>query len=433
MIQRSQQRRGVILVLVLWMVVLLSLIAYSVLFQVCTETGMTTQRRNYLKAEMLARAGTAKAVIDLKNDMLYDTAEGEDVKDFDGEGDVWARPEEEKDEFALADEKFSGNKSDGTYSVRVQDEESRFNINRINHANRKLLQTIMEHIGYSEDDAELAATAVVDWRDRDYQPGLADSPDNDEGIAYAMLFAEAAGEKADKDEVKPMVFRNEDFLTVEEMLEVPGITPDIFFGPKSPEAEYYNKVHPAPKYGDRFKVESKDRHRRDEPILGLRDYFTVYGNGSLNMNTALPHVLDAFAITSGAGEEGFGEDLVDSRRGGAKDDITNDDMYKDMTELMADGDAASVIAAGRNFYNVGIKSSTFRIVSVGVVGDVKCRMESLAIRESADFTRDEQFEYGERADETREDSEERRVRRENRDDENKVKYPFVRIIQSYKD
>ncbi|HMX63479.1 MAG TPA: hypothetical protein PKD58_10465, partial [Candidatus Sumerlaeota bacterium] len=61
-----------ILVLVLWIVVILSLMAYSMLYQVSSEMSITSARKKQLQAEALARAGIAKAVVDLRNDLLFD-------------------------------------------------------------------------------------------------------------------------------------------------------------------------------------------------------------------------------------------------------------------------------------------------------------------------------------------------------------------------
>ena len=110
---KQKKDRAVILVLVLWIVVILSLMAYSMLYQVSSETSITSVRKKQLKAEALARAGIAKAIVDLRNDSLFDSVEGQ--KNFDGEGDVWARPEEGKLEAKVGDDK------EGYFDARVYD------------------------------------------------------------------------------------------------------------------------------------------------------------------------------------------------------------------------------------------------------------------------------------------------------------------------
>src|SRR5690606_3744836 len=85
-LRRTTHRRGIILVLVLWIAVLLSLLAYSVLYQMSLESRVTSLRARQLEANTLARAGIAKAFTDLKNDMIFDNSDAMNPP-FDAEGD----------------------------------------------------------------------------------------------------------------------------------------------------------------------------------------------------------------------------------------------------------------------------------------------------------------------------------------------------------
>lgn len=422
-----RKRRAVVLVLVLWIVVILSLMAYSLLFQVSSETTITSARRRQLRAEALARAGVAKAIIDLRNDLLFDNIEGE--KNFDAEGDVWARVEDGKSEVHL------GKDDEGYFTTHVYDEDGLINVNRIGPASIMILQKLIEGIGYNEEDALITASAIIDWRDGDYVPTLPNAPGTTEGDAYGFLKAEDEGGSTRTEDIKPLVMRNEDYLTVDELLEVYGVTPELFFGPGSAEAEYYaDKVGSS--YGKRFQIEEKQtrRRRRDEPILGLRDYFTVYGSGVVNMNTAPAHVLEAIAAASGASDpESFAERVIRTRRGSRDDDLDNDSAFKDTTELLANPEIQSVVVAGGNLIGMGVRSSTFRIISDGYVGDVRSHIEVLAVRSMLQLTRDENFEVVDRAEEQREQQSGRWSRRENRDDDQRVQYPYVRVIQAFVD
>jgi type II secretory pathway component PulK len=421
----KRKDRAVILVLVLWILVLLSLMAYSLLFQVSTETTITSTRKKQLKALALARAGVGRAIIDLRNDLLFDN--DPEAKIFDGEGDVWARPEEGKIEFAP-----SGEEEDGYFNCHVYDEEGLFNLNKFSATNMIILQKICENIGYDEEDAKIVAAAIVDWRDGDSKPLFAEPLSDDEGKAYAVLKGEDEGGETDPDDVDPLVFRNEDYMTVDELLEVYGVTPDLFFGPGSPEAEHYNMILGGPQ-GDLFEMEERRRSRLDdEAPVGLRDYFTVYGNGNLNFNTAPAHVLAAFAQASGRDDgERFAERVIKNRRGGREDDIDNSDAFKSVTELTADTEVQNVLASGIQLHSFGVESSAFRIFSEGIVGDTRVKLEVLVYREFKTMVRKESFEYMDRARERRDQNSGRYERRENSEDEDRVNYPFVTILQSY--
>ncbi len=424
----KRQDRAVILVLVLWILIVLAMIAYSLLFQVTTETTITASRKKYLKAQALARAGVAKSIIDLRNDLLYDASD-EQQRYFDAEGDVWARIEEGKEEVVLGKDK----ERDGYFNAVVFDESGLININFIGGTNMVLLQKIMERIGYEEEDAKFVAGLIVDWRDGDTIPTLPNTPSNEEGRAYAVLINEDAGGETDPTKVQPLRMRNESFLTVEELLEIPGVTAELFFGPGSPEAEYF-----APQLiqveGDRFQIKEKRRSRSDGPVLGLRDYITVNGPGSINMNTAPAHVLAAFAEAAGETDgDRFAERVVRTRRGGKDHDIDNSSAFKTTTEVQANPELQSVLQAGGGVMAFGVSSPTYRIISEGVVGNVRARMEVLVHRQLAPLQRVESFEYNDRAQEARERNSGRYERRENNKNELQVLYPYVRILQAYQD
>ncbi len=421
-------RRAVVLILVLWIVIVLTIMAYSLIFQATSEATVTGLRKRELQADMLARAGIAKAIVDLRNDLIFST--DDDIPRFDAEGDVWARPEEGKDEVVL------GNDDNAHYSVRVYDEEGLFNLNRMSASNMMLLQTIIERIGYDEEDAEIVAAAIVDWRDSDTTPALPNAPHTEEGMAYAMLRLEDLGQRGrvrDED-IQPIIFRNENFLTVDELLEVYGVTPDLYFGPGTPEAEYYTQKFGGPE-GERFHIEERTRHRRpvnEERPLGLRDYFTVYGEGRLNINTAPHHVLAALAEAAG---DTNGDQVADRvlriRRGGRRDNFDNSNAFQEQQDIMADNDVGSMVAAASNLYPVGVRSSVFRIIAEGKVGEVSSVKEVVAARSLEVLIRDETFEAADRARQRRDNQSGRWERRQNRDDPSQVVYPFVRIVQAY--
>lgn len=417
---RTRRDRAVVLIMVMWMVILLSLMVYSLIFQVSTEATMTSARKKRFKAEMLAQAGVAKAIVDLQNDMIYDSAE--EGKAFDAEGDVWARPEEDKMEVSL--ERRSENEY---YDVRVYDEEGLFNLNRFSAQNMVILEKIIEKIGYNEEDAKLVAAAIVDWRDGDVTPVLPNSPAGDEGLAYATIASEAEGGHVREDDIEPLVFRNEDFLTVDELLEVYGVTPELYFGPGSPEAEYYEGRVGTQK-GERFQIEK--RRRRDDVGFGLRDYFTVYGNGALNMNTAPLHVLAALAEACGETDgDRYAERVIRSRRGGKDNNIDNDSAFKSITDLQSNGDVSGIMGAATALFPVGVTSTVFRIVSKGVVDDIVFKQETLVGRSLVVLRRDETLDTLEDSQERRDRNQSRTERRRDRNDESVVRYPAVRILE----
>ncbi len=418
------KNRGVVLVIVLWLIVILSLMAYSLLFQVSSEVTVTSTRKKQLQAEFLARAGLSKAIIDLKNDLLFDVS-SEENKAFDAEGDVWARPEEGKEEVYL-----TRDEEEGYYDVRVYDEESLINLKIMSQSNLKVLQNILVHFGYDEKDAEIAAAAIVDWQDPDLIPAYPNANAEEEGIFYSILRGEDTGGETDPDDASPIPMRNENFLTTDELLEVYGVTPEAYFGYETPEAEYF-KEEMNIDYGGRFELDPPRRSRLDDgPPPALRDIFTVYGTGILNMNTAPVYVLEAYAAGAGHSDPGsFADRVIRTRRGSKETNIDNSSAFKDRAALQSNTEISGVVAMGNNSIPTDVRSTTFRIVSEGHVGDVKVRIEALVFRKLLRLNRNEDFEYMERAEERRDVNSARYERRENRDNENQILYPYVRIIQ----
>lgn len=421
-----RRRRGFALLIALGATVILTLMVYALLASAASETRITTLRKRSLQAESLARAGVARTIADLKNDLIFDTTEGNDA--YDGPGDIWADPEEGKEDQPLG---RRGDPEDGTFTVEVVDESGLINVNLLGVQSLPLLDAIMRDIGYSEEDAAIAAAAVVDWIDPD---DISSGPDGaeEEGVYYARLEAEDGGRRVNRDEdLEPARLRNEALQTVDELLDVYGITPELYFGPGSPEAERYAAVRPKPDRGDRFQIKEKRDRRRDEKPIGLRDYFTTFGSGRLNINTAPAHVLGAYFAAGGATDgvrvaESFARKRGDGR-GGRR---SSNGVFKTFEELQADGDIYAYVQVAQGAYPADIRSDLFLIRSTGTVRDVSKTVEVLVYRESLILTRDERFEVTDRKRKReRQLGKKRTERRRDSDDESLIRYPAVRIIQ----
>lgn len=415
---QRRRRRAVAMLLVLWIVTILSLMAYSVIYQMSVETRLQSLRLRSLEAQGLARAGIARGIVDLRNDMIADNSDASKPP-FDAEGDAWAKPEEGKFEVEMGR---------GTYTVTVVDEERLFNINRMNNSNRLLLEKIVERIGYNEEDAKLVASAIIDYADADDTPAMDNAPAQTEKYVYAFYAAEDAGESTDLGKLQKARVANEPFLTVEGLLDVYGVTPELFFGPESDEAVYYRE-RMDPMVGDRFLIETKGRRDPDEPILGLRDYFTVYGSGQLNVNTAPEHVLAALFEAAGRSDgDRAAETLIRDRRGGRRDDFDNDNAFKSGGDLQGNASLGAQLGPILALQPLGTTSTTFTLTSTGSVGQVRQTLSVTVERSLALFSRDESFELDERAEEWNDLYEDRRARREDKKTERMARVPQVRVI-----
>ncbi|MBI5154765.1 general secretion pathway protein GspK [Candidatus Poribacteria bacterium] len=414
----GQKRRSVVLILVLWISVILTLMAYSVLYQMTLETRLTSTRKKTLVAKSLARAGVARAFTDLRNDLIFDFSD-ETKEPFDAEGDVWMDP---------AEENIKAELGDGTYSVRVADEERLFDLNAFKGANRVLLQKIIEYVGYEEADAKIAASAIIDFADADNQAVL-DSAPGREGFAYAVLQGEDEGGPRRESEIVELRFPDEPYLTIEQLLDVYGVTPELYFGPGTPEAEYYREKL-GPRRGDRFKINEQRRSRAGkQKAIGLRDFFTVSSSKRLNINTAPEHVLSALFTAAGASDgDRMAENVIRKRRGGRTRRIDNDDAFKTAAEIQQSAEIGGLLGPIQSLYQLNTRSGTFTVTSTGTFGGAIQTLQVTVSRNLATMRRDENFEQIDRARERQQRYEDRRERRRDRNDEQVVRIPNVRII-----
>lgn len=424
--RRSSGRRGVMLVLTLWMTVVLALIATSLVSHLMMQTRLVSMRRHRLTAEALARAGLAKAVADLKNDLILDHAEK--AQPFDAEGDIWKKSEEGKQDVQLGA---------GTFSVLIVDEESKININT---ASPKLLEALLIHLGYEETDAQDAAASIVDWRDGDDVPSMTRTASGTEREVYGILMQGGDPTRDRPKEVPLARLKNDRFNSIDELLHVYGITPAMFYGPESDEAMLAEQeLAGSPQLPDkRFEIKKKRRGRDEQPV-GLRDCVTVFSNGSINLNTATFDVLAAMIRAAGnsTNPEETAERIINYRRDGAEKDIDNKNAFKTVADVERAGGLGVGIGQLNSVASVSVISQSFRILSTGRVPQASRTIQVVVSRSLEQYVRSESFEEMDR--QRQQDrrypyspgrtSEDKLKSKKFGPDERSVIWPAVRMIQ----
>jgi len=216
-------QRGVALIIVLWIFIFLFVLAMDFSASV-REDGMAAYRyAQETEGYYLALAGFQKGVYELMRQMPQ-------------QQQAQARQQQGNDLFE-ADWK-TGTLGGGTYEVRFIDEASKFNINR---ADDTLLRTIFTNLGIDPQLVNILTDSILDWRDEDdlHRPNGAEN-DYYQGLS------------------PPYTARNGPFDSVEDLLWVRGVTPELFYG--------------------------------EEGRPGLRDIFTVDSPAGVNLRTASPAV-----------------------------------------------------------------------------------------------------------------------------------------------
>lgn len=179
----SRSSRGVALLAVLWIVLLLSIVAGSLVLLTRSDIGLSRNLVLSARAEALAEGGIELAVLGL----LDTDPETRWVAD--------ARP------YRVTTESSS-------LEVSVQDETGRIDLNV---APPELLSSLLVSVGVEQDEAATLADRIADWRDEDddARPNGAEQADYD-----------AAG--------LDIKVGNYSFLTPDEVQRVPGLTTAIY-------------------------------------------------------------------------------------------------------------------------------------------------------------------------------------------------------------
>lgn len=178
------RRRGVALIIVLWIITLLSVIAISFVHTMRTEVNIVANSLARVKAETLADAAIQRTI--------YELAKPQNTEgrwNADGSSREWLY-------------------RDIVVTITIQDEVGRIDINT---ARDELLRGLLLSQGLIEDEALTLIDAIADWRDADSQKRLrgAEAPD------YV-----AAG--------RNYVPANAPFQSIEELKLVLGMTPELF-------------------------------------------------------------------------------------------------------------------------------------------------------------------------------------------------------------
>ena len=236
-------KKGLVLVAVLWLMVMLMAIVATVGRNSRLDMKVSLFTMEELRCKWACRAGIEKAI-----GILY-----EDQRESDGLADLWSYNEEDFNDIMLERCRFT---------VQVVDEASKLNINTATKQQLMALPNMLEEI----------ADAIIDWRDADDTP----SPTGAEAGYYENL------------QYRYMA-RNGPFRTLRELLLVKGVTEELFFGE---DTNFNGRLD----YNERDGDASPPHDDEDSEIdPGWIAYLTCYsydnntdatGNSRVNINQA---------------------------------------------------------------------------------------------------------------------------------------------------
>ena len=220
---------GVALIVVLLLLALLLTIVAEFAQAMRLEAIAATNFRSVLSEAWLAEAGYQRAVAEILPDAL---SHGLDV----GGALAFRRT---RLGTPTVPERLDVRVDPGRVSYRLTDESARLNLNR---ATRDVLDRLLQGVGVEKTDRDVIIDSIQDWRDPNEEHRL-NGAESDYYLALPV----------------PYRSKNADFDSVDELLQVRGVTRELLYG------------------------------RGDTP--GLAEYLTVFGPGAINVNTASPIVL----------------------------------------------------------------------------------------------------------------------------------------------
>ena len=247
-------KKGVALLITLWLTVILTILVLSFSFMVKTEAHSMASYKTGVENKFLAEAGIQRAIMEISYRNLYRNQnvrmEGYEAFQTDGTS-------------------YIGRLGDGFYKIRIFDESGKLDINAMTDASGILLNNLLVRLGAAKETADTIVDSILDWKDQDEFRRLHGA----ESDYYLSLPV-------------PYKAKNAKFDTLEELLHVKGMSPEILYGKGSRK--------------------------------GLVHFLTVHsGKNAVNINVASKEVLSAI--------DGMTEDMADSvirgRQSGATEEI----------------------------------------------------------------------------------------------------------------
>ena len=194
----SKRQHGIALLIVLWTVTILMVIGLSFAQMVRTELNAGINFGTTLENQLLAEAGLEKALAEI----VYRFTQREkripmDARDYLKTDGTW----------------YEGTLGKGYYRFRIIDESGKLNINKLTDRSGIILINFLLKKGVSSEMAETAVDSILDWKDEDELHRL----NGAESDYYQLL-------------PTPYKAKNADFETLEELLQVRGISDGMLFG-----------------------------------------------------------------------------------------------------------------------------------------------------------------------------------------------------------
>ena len=191
---------GVALLIVLWVITLLMVLVMSFSLLTRTEANSTVFFRDGVQKKFFAEAALERATMEIYHRQTYKNQtvvlEGNEVVRIDGRA-------------------YNGSIGTGRYVFRLFNESGKINLNTMNTNSGVILNNLLVNLGIAKETADTIVDSILDWIDTDDLRRLNGAEDD----YYQSL-------------PNPYKAKNARLDTLEELLLIKGMSPDILFGTK---------------------------------------------------------------------------------------------------------------------------------------------------------------------------------------------------------
>ena len=195
-----KSERGIALFLVLWIMALLTVIAGEFCYAIRTEVNITRNFKEETQTYYIAEAGLFWAIGELVVNE-YVPREVKAPADKEEQEDIRWRINTDIPAIPFGD---------GQFKVERENESGKVNLNR---AGAALLKMMLNNFEIDDTNKNIIVDSIMDWRDKDNFHRANGAEDE-----YYLALPE------------PYKCKNGDFTSIEELLLVRGVTPEIFYG-----------------------------------------------------------------------------------------------------------------------------------------------------------------------------------------------------------
>ncbi len=312
------------MIVVMLVIIVLAGLAGGFAYSMRVEMRLARYSNNSAEMEWLGRSG-----MELAGYVLAMQSRLPGVNGFEALNQKWAGGRGETNELLASINLDHVELGAGFFSVTIRDLERKFNINA---ADEQLMQQALSVVGVDASQFGMIVDSILDWRD----------PDNDARLNGAENEFYLALDP-------PYYCKNGYIDDLSELLLVRGITPDIYWGPRSTN-------HFISTYQKMSSRKYNSNQDKTYPV-GLVDLFNSLSAGRLNVNTASATTLQMIPGI----DQNMAREIVQTRAGLDGVDGTEDDIpFMSPAQLSSvPGIPAGLIASLLRYCDV--RSHTFEV------------------------------------------------------------------------